>query len=288
MRRPTLTTLILAGFAVASAARAADAPPDRSAWSVFDSTPVDQMRALCTDRPTKSTSPCTVDAGHIQIESDLFNVTGDRSGGVNTTTWIGPNPTVKLGLTDSVDVELSWAPYVSVLAVDRASGARTRQSGVGDVYLKAKWSLVGTNGGAIAFGLSPYVKLPTASSGIGNGAVEAGLIAPVNINLPAGFSLVIDPEVDLLKDAAGDGRHLNTSGLLSLSRGVSKTLTASAEIWTDTNFDPLGSTTQVSADLGLAFVPPTAPNWQWDGGVNLGLNRGTPAAQAYLGVSRRF
>ena len=72
------------------------------------------LRPLCTDRPTKSTSPCTVDAGHFQLESDLFNVTVDRGGGQTTTTWLATNPTLKYGLTDRLDVEVNMAPYVSV------------------------------------------------------------------------------------------------------------------------------------------------------------------------------
>ncbi len=246
------------------------------------------LRPLCTDRPTKSTSPCTVDAGHVQVESDLFNVTVDRSGGQTTVTWLATNPTIKLGLTDTLDGEINLAPLVSVRTRDRSTGQVSRVSGVGDLSLRLKWSLLGESGGPVAVGLSPYVKLPTARVGVGNGAVEGGLIAPVNLNLPAGWSLVIDPEVDVLKNAANDGRHLNASGLLSLSRGVSKTLTLSAELWTDRDFGPGATRTQVSADLGAAFIPVQASNWQWDGGVNFGLNRQTPAAQVYLGLSHRF
>jgi hypothetical protein len=65
-------------------------------------------------------------------------------------------------------------------------------------------------------------------------------------------------------------------------------VTLSAEIWTDVNFDPAGRATQLSADLGAAWVPPTQPNLQFDGGVNLGLDNRTPGVQAYIGVSRRF
>ncbi len=282
-----LLMTILGGSARADASNAAPAP-DRSAFSLFNPTPVADLRALCTDRPTKSTSPCTVDAGHLQIESDLFNVTVDRGGGQTTTTWMATNPTLKLGLTDTLDAELNLSPYVSVLTRDRATGERSHASGVGDLFLRVKWNLLGGNGGPVAVALSPYVKLPTAGAGVGNGAVEGGVIAPVNLNLPAGWSLVIDPELDIVRNGANGGRHLNTSALLSFSRGVSKSVTLSAEVWTDTDFDPVGSRTQVSADLGLAWIPPRAPDWQFDGGVNFGLNRQTPAAQAYMGVSRRF
>ena len=278
-RNARLRWAILAGAAMVFAAQVAIAADDA---------PASALRPLCTDRPTKSTSPCTVDAGHIQVESDLFNVTVDRGGGLTTVTWLATNPTIKLGLTDTLDGEVNLAPFVSVRTRDRSTGQVSRISGVGDLSLRLKWSLLGESGGAVAFALSPYVKLPTARVGVGNGAVEGGLIAPVNLNLPAGWSLVIDPEVDVLKNATDDGRHLNASGLLSLSRGVSKTLTLSAELWTDRDFGPGAARTQVSADIGAAYSPAKAPNWQLDGGVNFGLNRQTPAAQAYLGVSRRF
>ena len=279
----------LMGFRVALAQDATAAPqPGKQGYNAFDPTPTAQLRAFCTDRPTKSTSPCTVDAGHFQLETDLFNVTVDRGGGQTTTTWLASNPTLKFGLTTAIDVEANVAPYVSVTQTDRASGARSHVSGVGDLFIRAKWALLGDDGGAVALAISPFVKLPTASHDIGNGAVEGGLIAPININLPAGWSLVIDPEVDVLRNAADDGRHLNIAGLLSFSRGLSKTLTASAELWSATNFDPQGTQTQISGDVGLAYVPAGAPDWQWDGGVNFGLNRQTPAAQAYVGLSRRF
>ena len=62
----------------------------------------------------------------------------------------------------------------------------------------------------------------------------------------------------------------------------------SSEVWSDVNFDPGGTVTQASFDLGAAWIPAAHPNFQLDGGVNLGLNNQTPAAQAYVGVSQRF
>ena len=54
------------------------------------------------------------------------------------------------------------------------------------------------------------------------------------------------------------------------------------------NDDPQKTVTQVSADVGLAWIPASLPNMQLDGGVNVGLNSVTPAAQVYIGISRRF
>ena len=283
-------TLILApAIALADSTSAATPPaPDKSAYTVFNPTPDAALRSLCTDRPTKSTGACTVDAGHWQIEADVANVTIDHSGGLDTTTTLGPNPTIKLGLTNTIDVELNFAPYVEVTTKDRSTGVTTHASGVSDLYAKLKINLIGDDGGDLAVAIEPYVKAPTAPASIGNRAVEAGIVAPITINLPASWSLTVDPEVDLLKNAGDNGRHLNASGLLSFSHPASKTLTYSVELWSDVNDDPQKTVTQVSADVGLAWIPASLPNMQLDGGVNVGLNSVTPAAQVYIGISRRF
>jgi len=277
---------------LAGAARDDDAPaapaPDKSGFNLADPTPDADLRSFCTDRPTKSTGPCTVDAGHFQYESDVFNVTYDTSGGADTTTVLYTNPTLKLGLTNTIDAEINIAPWETITSKDRATGRTTRASGVGDLFLRLKANLVGDDGGNLAVALVPYVKIPTAPIGVGNGAVEGGLIVPIQVNLPANWSLTIDPEGDVLKNAVGDGDHFNMSGLLSFSRPLSKTLTLSLEVWSDVDFDPGGTVTQASFDLGAAWIPAAHPNFQLDGGVNLGLNNQTPAAQAYVGVSQRF
>ena len=292
-KMPLIWVLAATGWMTfATAALADDAPaapvPDKSGFTLFNPTPTADLRSFCTDRPTKSTGPCTVDAGHFQVESDVFNYTADRSGGVDTDTWLVTNPTLKLGVTNTVDVELNIVPYEVVTTRDRATGAKTRASGVGDLFGRLKVNLIGGDGGDFVLAVSPFIKAPTARSGIGNGAVEGGVIVPMSLNLPMNWQLTIDPEVDLLADSSGGGRHVNTSGLISFSRAATKTLTLSAELWTDINFDPAGTVRQYSFDLGAAWIPAKAPNFQLDGGVNLGLNNVTPGVQVYMGVSQRF
>ncbi|HLY80148.1 MAG TPA: transporter [Caulobacteraceae bacterium] len=274
--------------AIARADEPTPAPPDKTGYTLFNPTPDADLRSLCTDRPTKSTSPCTVDAGHWQVESDVYNYTVQTDAGVTTATQLFTNPTLKLGLTNNLDVEVNIAPYERVAVHDGASGVTAISSGVGDLFLKAKLNLLGDDGGAVAFALEPYVKVPTAPIGVGNGAVEEGILAPIQLSLPANWQLVIDPEYDDLANAVGHGQHSNVSSLLSFGYPVTKTVTVSLEVWGDANFDPTGTVKQASFDLGAAWIPAKAPNFQLDGGVNLGLNRATPAAQAYLGVSRRF
>jgi hypothetical protein len=278
--------------ALTPAAAWADPPaspaPDKSAYTAFNPTPDALLRPLCTDRPTKSNGSCTVDAGHWQVEADVANVTIDHSGGFDTTTVLGPNPTLKLGLTNTIDAEVNFAPYVEVTTKDRATGVTTRATGVSDLYAKLKINLLGDDGGDLGVAIVPYVKAPTAPASIGNRAVEAGVLAPISVNLPDSWSLSIGPELDLLKDAGDNGRHLNASGVFTVNRQLSKTVTASVEVWAAVNFDPQKTVTQYSSDVAVAWTPAKLPNLHFDAGANFGLNNVTPAAQIHVGISRRF
>lgn len=265
---------------------AAAAPPDKSGYTLFNPTPDSQLRSLCPDRPTKSASPCTVDAGHWQVESDIYNITILRGGGVTTTTELFTNPTLKVGVTNAVDLEASITPYEQVTVTDH--GITSHASGIGDLFLRAKIALMGDDGGNFALAISPFIKVPTADHALGNGAVEGGVTGLLQFTLPDNWSLNFNPELDLLENAAGDGRHVNAIAVVSLNRPVSKTVTLSGELWTDSNFDPAGTTTQYSADFGAAWIPAAMPSLQLDGGVNFGLNKATPGVQGYVGISKRW
>ena len=245
----------------------------------------DKLRDLCPDRPGKGTSACTVDKGHWQLEVDAVDVTRDRSGGQTTDTWVIANPTLKYGVTDTLDLEAGIAPYEMVHVKDRATGLTSSDSGVGDLFLRLK-SMVAQ--GPLTVAIEPFVKLPTAKSSLGNGKVEAGVVVPMSANLPDGWSLGITGEADALENGAGDGRHGAGSLTVGLGHSVGGGLNLGAELWGGWDFDPAGHSRQTSFDLSAAWIAPTDANLQLDGGVNFGLNSQTPQAQIYAGVSRRF
>jgi hypothetical protein len=278
-------------MAWASAAIADDAsapPPDKSGYTLFNPTPDDKLRSLCADRPTKSTGTCTVDAGHWQLETDLYNGTWQSTDGVSTSTQLFTNPTLKLGLTNTWDVEINIAPYEEVRTHDSHTGVTTTAWGVGDLFLRTKLNLLGDDSGNFAVAVEPFVKAPTAASGVGNGAWEGGVLVPLLITLPNNWSISMDPELDDLADASGSGHHLNAISLFSVGYGLTKEVTVFGELWGDANFDPSGTVFQSSFDIAAAWIPAKAPNLQLDGGFNFGLNRHTPGVQFYAGVSRRW
>ena len=70
-------TLLVLGTVAAWAGEPAPASSgpaaDKSAYTLWHPTPRALLRELTTDRPDKTESPYTVDAGHVQIEADLVN-----------------------------------------------------------------------------------------------------------------------------------------------------------------------------------------------------------------------
>jgi hypothetical protein len=284
---------LFAGVIVLLGATAPAAPqttsanaPDKSDYTLFDPVPDDQMRSFCTDRPTKSNLPCTVDAGHFQYESDIFNWSYAHAGGVTTNTYLFTNPTLKLGLTNRMDLEVNIVP-VETVTVKSASGWQNL-TGIGDTFVRAKFNLAGPEGGDFQAAVIPFVKFPTARAGNGDGAVEAGVIAPVSFALPDDYTLLFDPEFDVERDGGDFGRHANFQLLANLCHALTNSVSAAAELWGQENADPRGATQEASFDMALSWIPAPNPNLQFDAGFNVGLTPATPKFQPYFGVSQRF
>jgi hypothetical protein len=238
--------------------------------------------ALCTDRPTKSTGTCTADQGHVQIESDLVSFSQSHEGDVTATTWVLLNPTLKYGVTDTLDLEAAAA--VAVASRNSSAHGSDSASGIGDLYLKLKKRITVNERTDIA--LMPVVKLPTARRALGNGAVEFSLLTPLIVRLNDDWTLNLSPEIDRLRNQSGNGYHTASAQLVNLGRSLPHDLSLSFEWWSGWDSDPSGSTRQASVDVGLAWL--ASRDVQFDIGINRGLNAATPAIQAYLGVAKRY
>ena len=275
----------LAGL-VSSAAWADDAPaPDKSGYTLFNPVPDADLRAFSTDRPTKGLSSTTVDAGRFQYETDIFNYSHSNVGGVSTRLYTAFDPVLKVGVSEHVDLELQFNGYNWMDSnVPGTNTSLGHSNGAGDLYLKAKVNLFGNEQGA-ALALVPYVKFPTASAGIGNGAYEGGVAAPLTVPLPWDFTVVLMPEVDVLRNANDGGRHFNYSQLINLSHPVGPNITLFAEL-----FSALGTdhATPPVYTLDLAASYSLTKSIQLDVGTNIGLNRNAPNLQVYSGISQRF
>ncbi len=280
---------ILGGMAPPAAAQGpaqlAPAPIDRSGFNLFNPTPDAALRPFSADRPTKSFSPVTVDPGHVQVETDFYSYTHSNAGGVTTRLSTVADPVLKLGITNRIEVAAQFGGYNDLALLDPGTGARLQTArGAGDLVLRVKLNLFGERG-APGLALIPYVKLPTASPNLGNGATEGGLIAPLVLPLPLGFSLLLMAEVDVLRNQADTGRHVNFTQLVNVSHPVGPKLTLYGELYsalgTDARTPPV-----YTADAAVAYA--LTPSMQLDAGINLGLNRAAPNLQLYSGIAKRF
>lgn len=239
---------------------------------------------LCTDRPTKANSTCTVPAGAWQLETDIGSYTRDSQPGTRIETSVFTNPTLKYGVSDRIDLQLNWAPQLQVKTTDRATGARSSLSGGGDIYLRMKARFYESDTATVA--VLPFVKAPTARTGLGNEEWEGGIALPINFALPNSFSLTFGPEVDWLADSDGSGNHIAVINAINLARPLTPKLSMAVEVWSSINRDPAETIEQYSADIATAYL--INPLLQLDVGANFGLNDRNPDAQVYVGLAHRF
>ena len=236
-------------------------------------------KPICPDRPGRGTSACTLEPGRAQIELGLFDDSFQHRSGVTTDTDNAGSVLAKWGVSARMDVEAGLALYQE----QRATGTKS-QSGIGDLFLHAKVNPL-TSDSPFALVLDPFLKLPTATGGLGNGAVEGGLVLPMSYDLGGNWSLAMTPEADIQRNAAGSGYHANLVDVVGLGKSFGP-VTLGAELWTGQNLDPTGTVSQYTFDLDAAWL--VNSDTQLDGGVNIGLNRATPDLEFYFGISRRF
>lgn len=242
----------------------------------------DPSGPVCTDRPTKANAACTVPVGEWQLETDVGNTSHDRQNGTITDTLYPINPYLKYGLGSTTDIEVNWAPSVRIRTQE--NGQRHTVSGSGDVIVRFKSRIYGSDRVSVA--VIPFIKAPTAHSGIGNDRWEGGVAVPVGVALPAGFSLTLGPEVDMLANADGRGNHVSVTNLINVSHPLTSRLGLAVELWQQNNRDPAGTVKQQSADVALTFA--VTPTFQVDIGANVGLNAVTPDHQIYSGLAYRW
>ena len=263
--------------------------PDKSHYSLFKPTPRELMRPMSTDRPDKTESPYTVDAGHFQIEMDVLSYSFDR---YNTdfndtrveTVGIAPI-NLKAGLCNNVDFQLILEPYTSVRTHDRTAGTVRNQRGFGDIVTRLKMNLWGNDSGATALAVMPFVKLPTNRDELGNNAVEGGVILPLAVELPWGWGMGLMTEFDFNRDSSGSGLHTEFINTVTFGHDIIGKLSGYVEFFslvsTESGADWIGT-----VDAGLTYA--LTDDIQLDAGVNFGVTRPADDINPFVGLSWRF
>ena len=275
-------------FAAALAARARETnavPHDKSGCNLFNPVPENLMRDLSPDRPDKTESPYTVDAGHFQLEMDFANFTYDKTDSTTTKAWDAGDFNLRIGLLNQLELSLIFDNYLHVHTDDRNAGTSITQSGVGDFTTRLKINLWGDDGGKTAFGLLPYVTFPTGTDGLGNKAVEGGVIFPLAVGLPHDFDLSMETSFGIFKNGGGGGYHEETILSASVDHPIIGHLSGFLEFFS--NFSTENHAGWVgTVDTGLEYL--VTKNIQLDCDCYFGV---TPAAAEYnpfCGITVRF
>ena len=244
-----------------------------------------EPRGLCGDRPGLDTPPCTVDRGHLQVETAIGDWTREQSAHERTDAVLVADTQLRYGVTDAIEARLGWTPFGWVRTRDRDAHATDRRSGVGDVTIGMKASPSDPRS-ALGVAFLPYATLPAGRRPIGAGDWGAGMLVPLAYELAGGVALELTPEVDAAVDEDGDGRHRAFGGAGGAGVALPAHLTVSAEVSALRDRDPAGHVTATIAGLSAAWQP--RRDWQLDLGTHLGLDRHSPDVEIYAGVVKWF
>ncbi len=293
---------VLAGLVAGLAAHGAGAG-DKSQYTLFNPTPAELMREMSTDRPDKTESPYTVDAGHFQFEMDLVSYTYDHEhqGGVTTRVdaWAIAPINLKIGLCNQVDLQVvveTWNNVRTRTGPEEPDISRppppipdveVHQRGFGDVTTRLKYNFWGNDGGKTAFAAMPFLKLPTNQDDLGNNSVEGGLILPLAVELPLDFGMGLMTEFDCNRDATGNGHHAEFVNSITFShdRVVVKDLGGYLEFFSLVSSER-GSRWIGTVDLGLTYG--LSEHVRLDAGVNIGVTKAADDVNPFVGLSWRF
>jgi hypothetical protein len=244
---------------------------------------------MSTDRPDKTESPYTVDAGHFQIESDLVTYAHDHdtAAGANLhgDSWSFATLNLKAGLCNFSDFQVVLFPYSRVRTDDRIAGTIGRQSGFGDVLTRLKVNLWGNDGGTCAGAIMPYVKWPTSQDNLGNRAIEGGVIVPVAFELPAGFSAAAMTEFDWLQDSDSHDYHPEFVNSITVAHNIVGNLGGFLEFYSLVSAE---TETPWVGTFDFGFTYAITDDMQVDAGAYVGLTRSAADIAPFLGFSMRF
>ena len=284
---PAASAGLLLSLAVmgAAAQETTSIPPNKGSYNLFNPVPSAWLRELTPDRPDKTESPYTVDAGHFQLEMDFANYTYDQTSGTTTRAWNAAPVNFKAGLFNQVDVQFVFDNYLNVRTENRATGATIVQSGIGDFTTRLKINLWGDDGGNTAFALLPFVKFPTSTGNLGNDAVEGGVIFPLAVKLPGDFDLGLETAVSFLRDGSDRDYHEDFFNSVTLGHALIGRLSAYLEFFSDLSTENHSGWIG-TVDTGLEFL--VTKNVQLDCGCNFGVTRAADNFNPFAGITVRF
>jgi hypothetical protein len=263
--------------------------PDKSQYNLFNSTPIDLRRPYNTDRPSKTDSPYTIDAGVFQIETDLANWTLDENNiqhrNIRVRTWIIGQNNFKVGLTNWMDLQIFPQFYVNRRTSGPGFGRPLEQDGFGDTTVRLKINFLGNDGGDFVIGFLASLKIPTNTNHLGNSLYEPAFEIPACRLLLGGFTLFGMTRIDILDEPHSGNRRVQWSNPIGVSRAIVGNLSGYLEFYdavsTGRNHPWIGT-----LDTGLIYQ--VTSNFSVDVKSFFGLTRSADDLNLFVGCAHRF
>jgi hypothetical protein len=259
---------------------------EKGQYNLFKPVPVELLREMSTDRPDKTESPYTVDAGHFQVEESLLDYTYDQRNSdgtdIRTDSWSIVPMNLKIGLFNNADFQLVLNP--SIRERSEGDGEKENKEGFGDVQTRLKVNVWGNDGGSTAFAVMPFVKFPTNTGDLGNKAYEGGIILPLAVSLPAEWSMGVMTEFDFNRNEDKD-YYTDFINTVTFGHQIIGDLDGYMEFFSSFNREE-NSPWVGTVDLGLTYA--VSKHIQLDGGVNIGVTNSADDFNPFLGLSVRY
>ncbi len=174
-------------------------------------------------------SPHTIAPGRIRVEMDGIRVSLDRAdaaGNTYSATAVA-STIVSTGLTDTVDLQAGIDLFIRQKVEFR--GLSDRDSGLGDLLFRVKWTFWKDDRRGIAWAVIPYVRVPSRTGGIAQSEKGWGFIVPAEFNLGGGAILGAMFQSDHTRKTGGGGYDSTWTLSAYASRPLTKRIGVYAE-----------------------------------------------------------
>lgn len=254
---------------------------DKDKYNLFNPTPKEKMRGLNTDRPDKTESAYSVDAGHFQFETDLITYFFNEEGTGNTQEFDLNLINLKMGITNNIDIQLIVPTY----NIFYESKTNKTEQGIGDITFRTKVNIFGNDSETSALAIMPFIKFPSGSNFFTNKYFEGGVILPFAYALPLDFSLGSMLQWNYFRNDNNTNYSNKLIATLTIGHDlIENYLGAYSEIYLEKDLSDAGLVSTL--DFGLTYRP--LENIQFDAGINLGLNSASDKYNPFLGLSMLF
>ncbi|MBC6611885.1 transporter [Hymenobacter sp. BT507] len=243
----------------------------KSRYSLSRPVPRSLMRPLTPDRPGVTESPITVDAGHVQFETDLGRLIDSKPSVVPRHRTIRADAFVlKMGLTNRTDVQLFLDAYEWDRTFATDTSATQRHRGFGDITLRVKHNFIGNDSasGPLSVGLIGYVRLPTGGPQ-GAGGFEYGVLLPATYVLNDNWNLSAQLPARLVFDRDAGRHYVETAPSINLDHSFKPWLTGFVELVATHDFRT--ARWEEAVNVGPVFF--VGKNIQFDFGRHFALTR---------------